>query len=180
MFKQSKKKMAICRGFTLIELLITVAIIGLLSSLAAPSFIDTIQRYRVSTVANELVAAINLTRNFAIQNNGNVILEKLTGTSCTDSDSWTCGWQVYRDANADGNLDAGELIQKFVISQGVAVRRSQNGGKLTGNRWGQINGNGAVGFTLTPTGEGVSSPATTTVCLNSGGRVRITKGDVTC
>ena len=169
-------------GFTLIELLVTLTLIGVLSGLAAPSFTEAIHRYRVSTVANELVVAINLTRDSAIQRNGNVTMAKLTGSACPASDQWSCGWQVFRDVNGNGTLNAAtdELIQEFRISTGVAVRRSANGASMTGNRWGQLNGNGTAGFTLSPKDVGVSSPSTTTVCINSGGRVRVTLGDVAC
>ena len=169
-------------GFTLLELLVTLALLGVLAALAAPSFTDTIHRYRVSTVANEFAASINLARDSAIQRNGNVTIAKLAGSACTDSGDWSCGWQIFRDVNGNGTLNAGtdELIQEFRISAGVSVMRPAGGDSMTGNRWGQLNGNGTAGFTLSPKDVGVSSSSTTTVCINSGGRVRVTLGNVTC
>jgi type IV fimbrial biogenesis protein FimT len=169
-------------GFTMVERLITVAIFGILSALAVPSFTQSIQSMRVSTVSSEFVASLNLTRNAAIQRNGNITIAKLAGTDCPNNDQWSCGWQVFVDVNGNGTLNSGTdtLIHEFKITNGVSVVRSASGVSMTANRWGQLNGNGTAGFTLTPQGVGVSSPATTTICINSGGRVRVIKGSVTC
>lgn len=188
-------------GFTLIEVLVSVAILAVLASVAVPSFKTITESMKVSTVSDELSAALNLTRGSAIQNNGNVTLRKLTAAdvglptaACQTNQNWSCGWQVFRDTDSDGILDAGkdtdgdgildtageEVIYTFVITNGVSVRRSGSGVRLTANRWGQLNGINALGFTVSPTATGISSPATTTLCVNSGGRIRILVGQVTC
>lgn len=173
-----------CDGFTAIEALVSVAIVGLLASLALPSFIDTIERYRVSTVVDELSSAVNLTRNAAIQRNGNVVFAKLAGTECPTTQQWSCGWEIFQDFNNNDTRDAGDpredAIFEYRITTGVEVNRSTNGATMRANRWGQLNGNGTAGFTLIPKGKTVSAPSTTTVCINSGGRVRVVTGSVTC
>lgn len=168
-------------GFTLIELLVTVAILGILAALATPAFTTMMERSRLSAASDELTSAIQLTRNSAIQFNGGITLAKIAGTECPTTQNWSCGWQVFRDLDTDGvfnNTDV--MIQEFRLSPNVDIMRSANGANLQANRWGQLNGVNAVGFSLLPKGRPVTWPTSMTVCANSGGRVRIIQGSVAC
>ena len=182
------------RGFTLIEALVSMAIVAVLAAVAAPAFRAMTERMAVSSVTDEMVASVNLTRNTAIANNGNVVIRKLTEAEtgltglCTTTQNWSCGWRVFWDQNANGvqNGDANNIanaertIYNFAITNNVVVMRSVNGANMTANRWGQLAGINAVGYTLSPRGTGVGSPATTTICVNSGGRMRVVQGAVAC
>lgn len=55
------------RGFTLIELLVVVVVLGVLSSLAFPSFIQTWVRFRLDGVVNELGTDAQYTRAEALR-----------------------------------------------------------------------------------------------------------------
>lgn len=174
-------------GFTLIEAMVVLAIVAVLTAIAAPAFRAMVERMAVSTVTDEMVASVHLTRNTAIANNGNVVIRKLTDAEtgltglCGTTQNWSCGWQVFIDTNANAALDAGEqIVSTFTITNNVVVMRSVNGANMTANRWGQLAGLNAVGYTLSPRGTGVGSPATTTICVNSGGRVRVLQGSVAC
>lgn len=168
--------------------MVSVAILAVLAGLAAPSFRTITERMKVSTVTDEMSAALTLARGTAIQNNGNVTLRKLSAAeaslptgSCSTTQNWSCGWRVFRDTDGDGALDTGEeVVYAFTITSGVTVMRSDSGSGMTANRWGQLAGLNAVGFTISPAATGVSSPATTTLCVNSGGRVRVLEGEATC
>lgn len=174
-------------GFTLVEVMVSIAILSVLAAIAVPSFKDYSERLKVSSTADEMAVALSLTRTSAIQNNGNVTLRKLTNAEagltgvCNTTQNWSCGWRIFRDFDGDGVLDAGEeVLYTFNITNQVTVMRSVNGDNMTANRWGQLSGINAIGFTLSPTGGSPSSPATTTLCLNSGGRIRMLQGSVTC
>ncbi|MGQ0711113.1 MAG: GspH/FimT family pseudopilin [Rhodoferax sp.] len=168
-------------GFSLAELLVVVAISSVLLAIAAPSFTAMVQSYRINAATSSMTSALELTRATAIQMNGNITIAKISGTACPTNQDWSCGWQVFQDTDADGTLDAGEvLVQTFAPPGNVDVSRSLSGASMTANRWGQLSGINAVGFLFTPTGVGVLSPATTTICMNSGGRIRKLTGEVTC
>jgi type IV fimbrial biogenesis protein FimT len=64
--------MKICRGFTLLELMVTIAVLAILTTIAVPSFTDLVQSNRITTQANELVAALTFARTEAVKRGRNV------------------------------------------------------------------------------------------------------------
>lgn len=57
------------RGVTLVELLVGLGVLGVLLSLAAPSFSDYLQNKRVEGVANELFADFQFARSESVSRN---------------------------------------------------------------------------------------------------------------
>lgn len=56
-------------GFTLVEVMVTVILIAILASLAAPSFQSTVARFRVRTAAESLMSGLQLARSEALRRN---------------------------------------------------------------------------------------------------------------
>lgn len=56
-------------GFTLVELVVTIAVAAILLTIAIPSFTRTVVSAKLSTTANEVVAALNTARLEAIRHN---------------------------------------------------------------------------------------------------------------
>ncbi len=84
------------KGFTLLELMITVAIIGIIASIAVPSFSKMIERNRLTEVAVALQADMQLARIRAIKQSQNIFVSR-TKTSATAGD-WCYGLNT---ANCD-------------------------------------------------------------------------------
>ena len=90
---------------------------------------------------------------------------------------------VFADTNDNGTLqNTEEVLQTFATPTNVNVMNSASSAqsRFKVDRWGQINGLGAQGFTFSPVGPGVSSPYTTTLCVSSGGRLQANPGDASC
>ena len=71
------------KGFTLVELLITIALMAVISALAAPSFQALIKKYKIALEARRVLATLNFTRMEAVKRNSLVSL-------CPSSDGLAC------------------------------------------------------------------------------------------
>ena len=80
-------------GFTLIELLITMVVVGVLVTVAVPSFKLTFQNNRMVSQSNELLGALIYARSEAIELNTNVkICASSDGATCSTGGNWAQGW----------------------------------------------------------------------------------------
>jgi len=97
-------------GFTLLELLITISIVGILTSLAAPSFSTFIQDRKLEAILNDFRSGLVMTRSESVKRGQRtVICASSNGTSCNGS-AWTEGWLSFVDDDADDTKDASEEI----------------------------------------------------------------------
>lgn len=98
-------------GFTLIELMITLTILAIMMSLAAPAFTKMIRDNRVQTASTSLMSAFNLTRAEAIRRGRTVKIcatDDPSGTPPACGADWALGWVMFTDLN--GNDDAGDTV----------------------------------------------------------------------
>ena len=100
-------------GFTLIELILTLTVLAILISLAVPPLHDFQQRQRIVSVANELVAHINLARmNAVTRAEVTIVCPSSDGQRCSGGNRWEQGWIVFRDADRNGQVDhAAEILR---------------------------------------------------------------------
>lgn len=91
-------------GFTLVELLVTIALGSILLALAVPSFNGFIIANRLTTQANEMVAAINFARSEAIKRNGSISLCRANSTEATACAATTGTWEHWIARTASGNV----------------------------------------------------------------------------
>jgi len=100
-------------GFTLIELMVTLAVVAILMYVST-SFTGLLKNNKISSSAQDFVAAVNLTRNEAITRTAQVTLCKSVPTNdakdrvCIKDGSinnWDKGWIVFVDINNDQQFD---------------------------------------------------------------------------
>lgn len=186
LIKNSKpKQLKIFHGFTLIEVMVSLAVLGVLIAIAIPSFSNTIKRYRISEIRDELTASLQMARSEAIRRGVQIIVARNT-INCVfdmpDSQDWHCGWRLVVDSNNNGNVNASEeVIHNTVLPAGYMLGHPNAGSpsKVVANRWGQISPL-ANRFVISPIATGVADPETLTICIGSGGRIRYIPDDVDC
>ncbi len=89
------------KGFTLIEMLTVVGIIGILSSVAIPSFANWLDKYRADSEATRLYFNLMASKQRAIRNNSTIIV-----TFTVASNTYT----IHDDLDEDGSVDIGENV----------------------------------------------------------------------
>jgi type IV fimbrial biogenesis protein FimT len=157
------------QGLTLVEMLIVLVILGIMTTLAVPPFSELLGRHRLAASVNDLHAAILLARSEAVKRGIVVALRPVQG-------NWANGWTVATDPDADGRLDAGEvvLLQHEALATTTRVTADTTPGYIAFGLDGESrrNNGGFLAATLTLCEGGKTS----SLILARGGRVRLAKG----
>ena len=94
-------------GMTLIELLVTVSIVAILATMAAPSLREMLESNRLTALNNQLVSTLNYVRAEAVKRAYPVTMcvRNTDGSACASSGGFEKGWLVFVDCNGDNTLD---------------------------------------------------------------------------
>lgn len=171
-------------GLTLLELLVTLMALSIAVSIAIPSFRELTLNNRISSQLNSLSGTLAYARSSAASRPGAFVTmcASSDGASCSGSANWENGWILFRDADGDAVVDAGddEIIR---ISSGL-----DGGNTLRIRGFGGVNssirfdpegmprmpaGANAAGTFIVCDGRGAGSAAS--LVISGAGQVRIVR-----
>lgn len=190
-FRARRLRPCLSTGVTLIELSITLGLCAIVLALALPHFTPLLNRWRTQHALGTLIDTLHFSRAEAIRRGGNVVIRKNANhtAGCTLAPGpadWGCGWLIFDDRNADGQLSAGEDVLRWVsIPPGLRVGHGAHAptastavtaAAIRVNRWGKMDGLGAKHFTVSPTTDEGNASTSRSLCISAGGRIRTVQG----
>ena len=117
-------------GVTLLEMMTAVAILAIVSGIAAPSFSNLLRDSERTTAVNGFIHALYLARSEAIKRGGIVsVCKSADGATCNNqAPNWNDGWMVFVNSDRDDlpERDPGEPV--------LTVYPGWHNGQITSNR----------------------------------------------
>ena len=166
----------------MIELMVVIAIIAILTTIAAPSFKAMLQSNSMTSTVNGFLADTRYARSESIRRGGDVVMcrsdnpETSTPICATGSgtNGWVSGWIIYLDQNGNGTIESTELLRV----QGP-ITSIDSITQTSGSARNELKYTATGRLTLTSMlslqfgGGSFANEAQRTICLNVGGRARI-------
>lgn len=98
-------------GYSLVELAVVMAIVGVVSAIAVPSFARLLTETRVGDASSDLFSAVIQTRSEALKRRHRIILcPSADKQDCSDTVEWDPGWIMFEDANDNGRREVEEPL----------------------------------------------------------------------
>lgn len=161
------------RGLTIVEVIISLAITGVLFSVALPNLHSVLAQNRLVGELNNLSTALALARTEAIKRHHPVVLCKSGDASnCYKGGDWEDGWIVYSDQNRNHQREEDEELiwvgPRFNSGNSLSFRAFGSKNYVMYKPDGSVFNNGS--FTLcTPSHPEFAR----TLIINRQGRVRV-------
>ena len=173
------------RGFTLLEVMVVLAIVAILTTLAAPSFVALIQSNSVSSNVNAFIADVRYARSEAVRRGGAVLMcrsdapEAATpGCNTTaGTNGWASGWIIFEDRDGTADYSAGDQllkVQAAITNLDSIMETSGTGAtKLQFTATGRMKSLSSATALQFGSNNTIPNTRQRVVCINGSGRARI-------
>jgi type IV fimbrial biogenesis protein FimT len=101
------------KGFTIIELTVTLAILGIISAIAIPSYFSWLPKYRLQTSVRNIYDDLNMARSRAVRT-------KIVAVAVFSIPN--NNYTVFLDTDGSWSLDGGEtVLSNGILANGVDI-----------------------------------------------------------
>jgi type IV fimbrial biogenesis protein FimT len=168
------------QGFTLVELCVVLAIMAILATFAAPSFVAWQTRDQVDARARALFSTLSLARAEAVRRGARVTLCRIdasrrclaAGRSCDGGvTDWSCGWGLFVDRDGTSTLLRMQPPMTSISIAGTSTELS-----FTPPDGQVIGGFRSFDFAARGADSAANSASRRCIRLAAGGRARMTQG----
>lgn len=156
-------------GFTLTELMVTVAIIGILASIAVPSFQEQIQANRVKGAAEVLFGSLQNAKVEAVKTNSVVRIVFTPATTNTEHSAWCYGMTDIGDDTCVCTVGANSCASGSVVRSTDFTNISVNFNAANTRAFNPLRGTGTAGTVTFSAGTN----KTVAVATLGVGRIRV-------
>lgn len=167
-------------GFTLIELMVTIAVLAIVVTIAAPSFTTMINNNRSVALGEELAIALNYARSEAVKRGSRVsICASSDGASCTAANTWTQGWIVFTDSatsDSAASPTVGTVLRRWEApNAGAVITVTQTAATnfIRYTRLGTLGRSSQI--TVTSSVSGCGSDAARTITVGPAGLINVAR-----
>jgi len=125
------------KGYTLVELMVAIAILGIVSAYAVPSFKQIISNKGVSSTANDLVTILKYARSEAIRRGDWVYVSPVDSESTVDE--WGSGVRVWSDDDQNEKYQSSEELRVVKFDQhSISINVTGDDGEFYFNPRGEL------------------------------------------
>jgi prepilin-type N-terminal cleavage/methylation domain-containing protein len=173
------------QGFTTIELLTVIIIVAILAVLAAPSFMNFNQTYRVTAFAQDLLYNLQYARSLAIENDQNVYVTFNSNSGDYATAAWCYGINLGAACDCTGAGGTGAAcsngvfsdprVNDTILSATSTLASGTNTGSLIfeGTRGATASPSSATTFSYYPAGSSASTGPTMSLEVTTLGNMQM-------
>lgn len=166
----------------MIEALAAVALLATLTSIAVPSLTSMSRQYRLDALTEEFMASVQMARVEAMRLGQDIMLLRTAAcdTALATTADWSCGWQVFADANGSRALEPGETVLQSVAAPPGITLQKKGGGSPTYLHIDRFGRTSAIAqrFEAFPKNHKVEEGQL--ICFSTGTRLRVVRRAEKC